>query len=863
MGAPQVSLIEQMQSLKQRLTDGLKSALLSDVPPGLAWQNGTALPTVAEFAALSERYSLASILPYEAYDPDHELYYNHDTVGFMLYTNPATGLGVNELKILNQFFVQAHRSDALIQISLIADTNIDPLLRPWASLKHNSANTPNHDIFTLLAQNRLDYLLKGKWESLFDDQAFLVRNFHLIISYTINGTCHLSEDDLGYLLKTREAIQGTLRSARMDSVTLRPDPFLNIMSSMLNPTHAPRPTLTYDPENLLNAQIIDGDTAALFEAGAASFVHQDAAYTMLPFHVKQFPQFWAGFDNAKLLGDPTNNILRLPCPFIITLTVNIPDQIYIKGLIKRKTLRATQMVDSPVSKYVSQWKERKRDWDYVSGKVEDGNKLLEAYYQIILFTPQGREQDCEQALKGLYNSFGWILTRSRYIPVHALLGALPMGVNREAKRALKTFGHFNTRLSWTCTNIAPWIAEWKGTETPMMLFTGRRGQLVYFDPFDNTQGNYNIACCAISGSGKSFLTQEWVCNCLGSGGRVFIIDAGHSYRNLCRLLHGTYIDFGDDELDIRLNPFSFINEHDPKHFAEQFPLIKMLIAQMASPDAPLTPVQKGLLEKAILLTWEHYHRAATITHVVEALEGTHDDDPDLKRQAKDLAVMLQSFTKTGMYGTYFEGPATVNLDNAFVVLELDALNAKPDLQSVVLLILMLRITQVMYLSKNKSQRKLCIIDEAWRLLSKGQAGDFIQEGFRVARKHGGSFMTITQRLSDYFVSETAKAAYMNSDYTLFFRQKAEELAGAADKGLLDKHNGSIDLLRSLETLQGKYSELVIASPKGFVPVRFVVDPITEKLFSTKADEVEFIQNALASGVPLIDAVQQLSQHHKR
>ena len=538
MGAPQVSLIEQIQSFKQRLTDGLKSALLSDVPPGLAWQNGTALPTVAEFSALSERYSLATILPYEAYDPETELYYNHDTVGFMLYTNPATGLGVNELKILNQFFVQAHRSDALIQISLIADNNIDPLLRPWASLKNNSANTPNHEIFTLLAKNRLDYLLKGKWDSLFEDQAFLVRNFHLIISYTINGTCNLSEDDLSYLLKTREAIQGTLRSARMESVTLRPDPFLNIMSSILNPTDAPRPTLTYDPDNLLNAQIIDGDTAALFEAGAASFVHQDAAYTMLPFHVKQFPQFWAGFDNSKLLGDPNNNILRLPCPFIITLTVNIPDQIYIKGLIKRKTLRATQMVDSPVSKYVSQWKERKRDWDYVSSKVEDGNKLLEAYYQIILFTPQGREQDCEQALKGLYNSFGWILTRSRYIPVHALLGALPMGVNREAKRALKTFGHFNTRLSWTCTNIAPWIAEWKGTETPMMLFTGRRGQLVYFDPFDNTQGNYNIACCAISGSGKSFLTQEWVCNCLGSGGRVFIIDAGHSYRNLCHLLHG-------------------------------------------------------------------------------------------------------------------------------------------------------------------------------------------------------------------------------------------------------------------------------------------------------------------------------------
>ena len=781
----------------------------------------------------------------------------------MLYVSPATGLGIRELKILNQFFVQQHRSDALIQISLIADNNIDPILQPWADLKDNAAGTKNHAIFRALADSRMNYFLKGKWDSLFNDQSFLLRDFHLIIAYVIPGDYDLSEDDQNYLSKTREAIQGTMKSAKMDSVPLTPDRFINILSSVLNPTDTARPPLAYDSDNLINSQIVDPDTALLIDAGAGSFVHQNQAYTMLPFFVKQYPQYWAGFNNTKLIGDPLNNILRLPCPFILTLAVNIPDQIYTKGKIKRQSARATQMVGSPAAKYVPQWISRKRDWDYVTHKVEDGNKLLEASYQIILFTRQGREQDCEQALKGLYNSFGWTLTRSRYSPLHAFLGALPMGVNTECKRALKIFGYFQTRLSWTCTNIAPWIAEWKGTKTPMMLFSGRRGQLLYFDPFDNTQGNYNISCCATSGSGKSFLTQEWVANCLGSGGRVFIIDAGHSYRNLCQLLEGTYIDFGDDNLDIRLNPFSFINPEDPRHFAEQFPLIKMLVCQMASPDAPLTAVQKGFLEKAILLAWNEYKNLTTITHIVDVLLSLDRGDADVRRQTNDIAVMLQSFTAEGMYGSYFEGPATVNLDNPLVVLELDALNARPDLQSVVLLILMLRITQVMYLSKNKKQRKLCIIDEAWRLLAKGQAGDFIQEGFRVARKHGGSFMTITQRLSDYHGSPTAEAALSNSDYTLFLRQKADELALAGEKGWLDKTNGSIELLRSLETVQGKYSELVISSPKGFVPVRFIVDPLTEKLFSTKADEVQAIQQAIANGRSLLDAVRDLSDKHTR
>ena len=864
IGAPaKPSLFKQLSTAWKTLTTRAKMALLTDVPPGVAWENGQPLPTQAIFKSLSERYSLANIFPYESYDPETKLYYNHDTVGFMLDVNPATGLGFRELKILNQFFMQQHRSDALIQISLIADSNIDPILTPWSNIKNNSKDTPNHEIFAALAQSRIDYFLKGKWDSLFTDQAFLLRDFHLIISYTIPGDHDLSEEDFNYLSKTREAIQGTMKSAKMESRALTPDRFINILSSILNPTTEPRPALEYDDHNLIASQIVDPDTAVLIDAGAGSFVHQNKAYTMLPFFVKQYPQHWAGFNNNKLIGDPLNNILRLPCPFILTLTVNIPDQVYIKGKIKRQSARATQMVDSPAVKYVPEWIARKRDWDYVTRKVEDGNKLLEAAYQIILFTPQGREQDCEQSLKGLYNSFGWLLTRSRYSPLHALLGSLPMAVNTECKRAMKLFGYFQTRLSWTCTNIAPWIAEWKGTQTPMMLFAGRRGQLVYFDPFDNTQGNYNISCCATSGSGKSFLTQEWVCNIYASGGRVFIIDAGHSYRNLCKLLRGTYIDFGDDNLDIRLNPFSFINPDDPKHFAEQFPLIKMLVCQMASPDVPLTAVQKGFLEKGILAAWHEHKNHATITNIVTALLAIDAEDPDVKRQTSDIAVMLQSFTNTGMYGSYFEGPATVDLDNQFVVLELDALNAKPDLQSVVLLILMLRITQVMYLSKNKKQRKLCIIDEAWRLLAKGQAGDFIQEGFRVARKHGGSFMTITQRLSDYHSSPTAEAAFSNSDYTLYLRQKADELALAAEKGWLDKNDGSIELLRSLETVQGKYSELVIASPKGLVPVRFIVDPLTEKLFSTKADEVQTIQQAIAEGRSIMDAVRQLSEQQVR
>ena len=880
MADGQLTFGERVQAFKHKWLDRVKSSLVNDVAPASALKKGGQTPTIAAMQAFNERYNLASILPYEAYDAEHGIYYNRDTIGFMLYANPASGLNTQHLQTLNGFFNQSHKADTTIQISLIADPNMESKLADWEESKKNASDASLQPMFDTLAANRSEYLKQGKWDSLFSDQAYLMREFHLVISYTIPiakgmSAEDISMDDIERLERMRESTLGTLKSSNINATKLEPATFINIMNGVLNPSKDAPVHLEYDEENLLNNQIIDADTMMLFDSGASSIIHKDQAYSILPFHVRQFPQTWPGQHNYQLLGSMTNNILRIPCPFILTLTVNAPDQITAKGKVTRKSLRATQMADSPFAKYVPQWKDRKIDWDYTAKKVDNGNKLLEAFYQIILFSPEGKEQECEQSLRSVYDSIGWALSKSRYTPIHSFLGALPMGLCQETKRGLKMFGHFNTRLSWTCTNIAPWMAEWKGTETPMMLFTGRRGQVTYFDPFDNNKGNYNMSCSATSGSGKSFFTQEWVFSCLGYGGRAFIIDAGHSYKNLCKLLKGTYIDFGEGRPNV--NPFTKIfspqmmqqvqqlSADNPGEYSlddyisDMLPMLKLLLSVMADPNDPLDAKLSSCLEQAIDSAIKQYKDQTTITRVSEALLQLAKDEPDKAKYASDVALMLHSYTKDGMYGRYFEGDNNIDLDNPFVVLELDALNAKGDLQSVVLLILMIQINQIMYLSGNKKQRKLCIIDEAWRLLGRGRAGQFIEEGYRVARKHGGSFMTITQKISDYYASETAKAAYANSDFKVYLRQDPGELAEAEHKGYITNANGKVDTIRSLETIQGKYSEMAVDSPSGLSPLRFTVDPVTEKLYSTKADEVEYLRNAEAKGIPIFEAVQHLIQ----
>ena len=74
---------------------------------------------------------------------------------------------------------------------------------------------------------------------------------------------------------------------------------------------------------------------------------------------------------------------------------------------------------------------------------------------------------------------------------------------------------------------------------------------------------------------------------------------------------------------------------------------------------------------------------------------------------------------------------------------------------------------------------------------------------------------------------------------------------------VDAANAPVPPSNALETIQGKYSEIAISSPDGLAVCRFIVDPITEKIYSTKADEVEFLRTAEKRGVPLFEAIEQL------
>jgi len=114
-----------------------------------------------------------------------------------------------------------------------------------------------------------------------------------------------------------------------------------------------------------------------------------------------------------------------------------------------------------------------------------------------------------------------------------------------------------------------------------------------------------------------------------------------------------------------------------------------------------------------------------------------------------------------------------------------------------------------------------------------------------------------QAIIDCQKTGSALAAFNNSDFKIYLQQSPEVLVLAEDAGLISNKSGQIDLLSTVETIHGQYSEMAVVSPDGLSICRFVIDPYTEKLYSTQATEVARIQHLMAQGMSLTHALQTL------
>lgn len=774
---------------------------------------------------------LSSLLGYEYVDTcerggkDYTLFVSRNSAGFVLEIVPVVGGGRDLEKTVSELFEELLEEGVSIQCLLLADQKVNSYLK-----SHAKARSKNGHLFFENMRQRALYFKDLKRNA--------IRNFRFIFSLSMEGN---PEDvHLKLIEKKKRALKtfsdiSTVKSWDEDEFITNLSALINFNPSTISEKR------TFNPLQSIASQLPMGGKLTIEEEGVVWNAKNPV--TLKTFRAVDFPDYWSIFQMNGLIGDFEEDSFRINVPFYIHYGIHCPKQ---DGIEKTYGLRSSiveKQGRSPfLCRMIPELAEEVSDVNHIRGLIRKGGKFI--YTQLSTgFWATGLDiERAEQTMKSLWKRHDFKLQENRYIHFPSFLSTLPMSWG-EFSDDLKSLAVLRTTLSSEAVNFVPIQGEWCGTSQYGMILTGRRGQLCNFNVFDG-ETNYNAVVVGQSGSGKSVFMQELLMNNLGTGGKVYVIDVGGSFEKMCEVLRGQKIEF-DSRQNLCLNPFSNIPSSSSEEKETYIGGLKSIISTMAHPSEGASDLENALIEKAILHVWEEKKNEASITDVADYLSAQEE------QTAKDLATMLTPYTSRGNYASYFNGKANIDFHNRMVLVELEQLKNMPELQSVILQILILEINRKIFLGDRKTPTIICI-DEAWDLLRAKQTGPFIETLARRLRKYNGSLVVGTQSVEDFYQSKGAMAAYDNSSWTCLLSQKTESILAYQEKSRCS--DAQIEVLKTVRKKSGEFSEVMISSEKGYSVCRLILDPFSKLLYSTSPEDKRLLDPYLSKGMPIDQAI---------
>ncbi len=805
-------------------------------------------------------------LPYRAFDDSHDFFVLKHGLGFVLEVTPQTGASQTEEKLLESI-MSGWPTGTSIQIQLFGSPHIESHLKRYANLRkvdEDSATEANEwgraarntNLYRQLARRRYDYLKAASFKSITKGNSYLLRTIRLVISVSIpcDPNNALSKRTLA---NKREQLQAGLSAANYSSVVWSAEDMVNFTAGLTNPHRLfEEPQhINYDPGRDMRDQIVDIDTRQLAHPTHITFTkpNRDTEVEARVYAVRTYPKRFALYMMGGLIGNLLQSNLQYPCPYVITMGVVILDPATTSAWVSANQARSTQNAETKMAKYMPDIPAKKQDWDEAKSAADNGANFVKLYHTLTLFADPDTMMRAEQTADSIWKGEGFTINNVAFIHRPALLASLPLGLSPDLEKDLYQLRISSTKTVQNAVALAPLLGEWRGTRTPAMLFTGRRGQPTSFDLYDSI-GNYNAAITGTSGAGKSSTIAEIAWSYLGTGAKVWILDLGRTFYKLCMKADGAFLEF-NSKCGININPFTHVVD-----FQDDYAMLQAVLIKMASPDRDLAdPFQRQALGDALTQVWAVEGTRTTVSHIRDRLAtGRLRDNEEPDRRLTDLAMMLSPYAKGGAYENFFDGPCNIDLTNPLTVIEFEELKRSPALHHVTTLILLFRITSEMYFDRSK--RKLFIVDELKQQLGADQDPTLvtiIEEAARRARKYGGSLITATQEVEDYYASDALKTAFSLADHKFILRQSKESLALLMKNDKLAIDDNRKRLLESMTMVQGAYTEFYLYTPDSSGLLRLPLDPYAQLLFSNRIEDNAPLEEKRQRGLNIDEAIAEL------
>ena len=496
--------------------------------------------------------------------------------------------------------------------------------------------------------------------------------------------------------------------------------------------------------------------------------------------------------------------------------------------------------------------------------ARESKLLVYTHFNMVVGVPADTDlQKCTNHLENAFGRMGIHISKRAYNQLELFVSSFPgncYSLNEEYDRFLT--------LSDAAVCLMYKERVQHSEETPIKIYyTDRQGVPVAID-ITGKEGknkltdNSNFFCLGPSGSGKSFHMNSVVRQLHEQGTDVVMVDTGNSYEGLCEYFGGKYISY-TEERPITMNPFRINREEmnvEKTGFLKNLVLLiwkgtqgtvtkteDRLIEHVITEyyDAyfngfeSFTPQQREDLRKSLVIddrnSSEKRHesereRAVRIEGIIDEIEGRRKElqveelsfnsfyeysvqrIPDICDENHiagiDLSTyryMMKDFYRGGNHErTLNENMDSSLFDETFVVFEIDSIKDDPLLFPLVTLIIMDVFLQKMRIKKN---RKVLVIEEAWKAIASPLMAEYIKFMYKTARKFWASVGVVTQEIQDIIGSEIVKEAIINnSDVVMLldqskFKERFDTIK--AILGLTDVDCKKIFTINRLENKEGR------------------------------------------------------------
>lgn len=551
---------------------------------------------------------------------------------------------------------------------------------------------------------------------------------------------------------------------------------------------------------------VDDETISMGDRKCKFYSLVDVDSINLPSLIRPFTNIEV--NNATMPVDLLNAVDSIPGAqaVIYNQIIFVPGQKHELAILDKKKNRHSS-VPSPANQMAVE--DIKNVQEVIA---RESKQLVYSHFNLAVITDRDTDfQKCTNHIENAFGRLGIHISKRAYNQLELFVNSFPgncYGMNPDYDRFLTLSD------AAACLMYKEKIQH--SEETPLKIYyTDRQGVPVAIDLTgkegkEKITDNSNFFCLGPSGSGKSFHMNSVVRQMWEQNTDIVLVDTGNSYEGLCEYVGGKYISY-TDEHPITMNPFRIKRE---EYNIEKIGFLKNLIMLIwKGTQGTVTKTEDKLIEQAIT---EYF--AAHFDGKIDNLCFNTFYEFSVKRLPEicnenslagiDLSAynyLMKEFYKGGNHDvTLNEDLDTSLFDETFIVFEIDSIKDDPLLFPLVTLIIMDLFIQKMRIKKN---RKILVIEEAWKAIASPMMAEYIKYLYKTARKFWASVGVVTQEIQDIVGSPIVKEAIINnSDVVMLldqskFRERFDEIQ--AILGLTEVDCKKIFTINRLENKEGR------------------------------------------------------------